>query len=82
MTEEKKTRNAGRSTRQMANKRRTKAMIYLVLLIIAFSILVLIWTNSKNWGIGGLGLLGIILFFRILMDIFDARAERQIKEKD
>lgn len=74
---------AGASTRQMAEKRKHTALwigvaaIFLVLVIVIF-----ILPNARQFGIGGIGILLLIVLARIIPDLAETRMKRKFKEAD
>lgn len=75
------TKRAGQSTREMARKRHQSRVRFALLMTgIALIALVLI-SVSKPLGIGGLGVLGLFILVRLIMDYTEARARRMRKEE-
>jgi hypothetical protein len=68
---------AGKSTYEMAEKRRKRAMLYAV---VGLGIVVVIWlliSNSKAWGIGG----GVILLLFIAANMIPNLVDRGVRQK-
>jgi hypothetical protein len=74
-------KRAGESTREMSD-RRYKSRVWLIVLIVAATVLLLVLIfNSKALGISGLGLLGLLVLVRLVVDFGDARSSRMMKEE-
>jgi hypothetical protein len=74
-------RRAGKSTREMAD-RRYKTRVWFVLLTIGMVLLLLFLVfQSRALGIGGLGVLGLIILVRLITDYTDSRVTRMMKEE-
>ena len=74
-------RHAGQSTRDMAYKR-YRNRVWLVLLTLGLALLILlIANNSKELGIGGSGILGLLILTRLIMNYGDTRARKMVKEE-
>jgi len=74
-------RRAGKSTREMADRRyRTRVWFALLMAGVALALLFIV-SHSNALGIGGLGVLGLIILVRLMMDYADARAIRMMKEE-
>jgi uncharacterized membrane protein len=72
---------AGKSTREMAD-RRYKTRIWFVLLMIGMvSLLLFLVFQSRALGIGGLAVLGLVILVRLIMDHTDSRVTRMMKEE-
>jgi len=72
---------AGKSTREMAKKRRQSA---LWTVLIGIAVLVVLWLflqNSKVLGIGGIGILILIVLLRIVPNLIDRRVGKKLKEE-
>jgi hypothetical protein len=74
-------RRAGKSTREMADKR-YKSRVWLVVLLVgvAFLLIIAAW-NSSALGIGGFGFLGLLILARLVMDFMDVKAGKMMKEE-
>lgn len=74
-------RRAGKSTREMARKRRLSALwiglIGIVIIIVVGALL----QNSKALGIGGIGILVLLILLRILPDFIEGRIDKKFKEE-
>ena len=74
-------RRAGQSVREMAD-RRYKNRVWFVLGTMAIGLVVLLVAyNAKSLGIGGIGILGLLVATRLLMNYSDARTNKMIKEE-
>jgi hypothetical protein len=72
-------KQAGQSTRDMADKRyKTRVWFVLLMLGAALFILVLIF-NSKALGIGGFGFLGLLILYRLVIDFTEVKAKKMKK---
>lgn len=71
---------AGRSTREMAEKRRKTGIWIGVIGIVLIIIVGLLLQSSKALGIGGAGLLVLLVLLRILPDFFDRKMNKKHKE--
>jgi hypothetical protein len=76
-----KSGQAGRSTREMARKRRQSAVWIGVFGIVAILILGLFLQNAKAWGFGGTGVLVLLILLRVIPDLTDRRVGKKIKEE-
>jgi hypothetical protein len=75
------TKRAGQSTRALA-ARRYKNRVWFVLGTIAIvTVLLLVANNSKSLGIGGIGLLGLFVAARLIMNYSDVKTNKMIKEE-
>jgi hypothetical protein len=72
---------AGRSTREMARKRRQNAVWTAIFGIAIIIVLYLFLQNSKALGIGGIGILVILVLMRIAPDIVDGLVGKKLKEE-
>ena len=70
---------AGKSTREMAKKRRQTTNKILIAVLIIGLILTLILAKSKALGLGGLGMLALMIIISALPDIIDRPIDRRIK---
>jgi Nuclease-related domain len=76
-----KSGQAGKSTREMAKKRRQSA-IWIFVFGIAFVIVLWVFLhNSKALGIGGIGILVILVLMRVVPDIIDTQMSKKLKEE-
>jgi hypothetical protein len=75
------TGHAGKSTREMAKKRRQSALWIGLIGIVLLVIIYLIIQNSTALGIGGIVILVLLILFRILPDLIEGRVNRKIKEE-
>jgi hypothetical protein len=76
-----KSGQAGKSTREMAKKRRQSAG-WMGVLGIAFVIVLWVFLhNSKALGIGGMGILVILVLMRVFPDILDTQMGKKLKEE-
>ncbi len=74
-------KRAGQSTRDMAEKR-YKTRVWFVLIAAGIALLILVVaSNSKALGIGGLGVLGLFILVRFIMDFTESKAKRMMKEE-
>ena len=71
---------AGKSTREMAEKRRKTGILIGVIGIVLIIIVGVLLKNSKALGIGGAGLLVLLVLLRILPDFFDRKMDKKHKE--
>lgn len=72
-------KQAGQSTRDMTDKRyKTRVWFVLFMLGAALFILVLIF-NSKALGIGGFGFLGLLVLYRLIVDLTEVKAKKMKK---
>lgn len=72
-------KQAGQSTRDMADKRyKTRVWFVLLMLGTALFILVLIF-NSKALGIGGFGFFGLLVLYRLMVDFTEVKAKKMKK---
>jgi hypothetical protein len=72
---------AGKSTREMAEKRRKTGILIGVIGIILIIIVGLLLQNSKALGMGGMGLLVLLVLLRVLPDIFKDKVNKKSKEQ-
>jgi hypothetical protein len=76
-----KSGQAGRSTRDMAKKRRQSAL-WIVVIGIAFVIILwILLQNSKALEIGGIGILVLLVLMRVVPDIIDKQVGKKLKEE-
>lgn len=74
-------KRAGQSTRDVADKR-YKSRVWFVLIMAGAVLLILVLvSNSKALGIGGLGILGLLFLARFAMDYIEGKANRMMKEE-
>jgi hypothetical protein len=59
---------AGKSTREMADRRRRNGILVGIIVLLTFVVLGLFLMNADAWGIGGAAVLGILLAMRFLSD--------------
>jgi len=71
---------AGKSTRQMAQRRRWIAYGMIAVVMVIVVILALTIQNWQALGIGGGGVLVLLILIRILPDLIDAPLKRKVKE--
>jgi len=76
-----KSRRAGKSTREMANKRRRSALWTVLIGLVGIVILYLFLQNSKVLGIGGIGILVLLFLIRIVPDLIEGRVDRKFIEE-
>jgi hypothetical protein len=74
-------RQAGKSTREMAEKRRKTGIWIGVIGIVLVIIVGLLLQNSKTLVIGGMGLLVLLVLLRVLPDIFKKKVNKKSKEQ-
>jgi hypothetical protein len=75
-----KTGRAGKSTREMAAKRRTSAIIVGLIGIAAIIVVSVLLQNAKILGIGGAGILVLlILIWYIIPDLVESQVDRKLK---
>jgi hypothetical protein len=72
---------AGKSTREMAAKRRKTGIWIGVIGIILIIIVGLLLQNSKALGMGGMGLLVLLVLLHVLPDFFDRKMDKKSKEQ-
>ena len=70
---------AAKSTRKMASKRRYQGNLTGLIAIVAILVIYLLLTNSKQFGIGGMALFGLLFLLRFIPDLFDNYSRRQEK---
>lgn len=73
---------AGKSTRQMAQRRRKSAIWMAIFIIVAALILTLVILNQKALGLGGGVVLVLLILLRLLPDLMNRPISRQIKARD
>jgi len=71
---------AGKSTREMAEKRRKTGIWIGVFGIVLIIIVGLLLQNTKALGIGGVGFLVLLVLLRFLPDFFDRKTAKKHKE--
>lgn len=76
-----KSRRAGKSTREMANKRRQSALWTILFGIMVLVGLWVVLKYSKGFGIGGIGILILLFLIRIVPDWTKGKADRNFKEE-
>ena len=76
-----KSGQAGKSTREMAKKRRQTAVWIGVIGVAFLIVLLILLQNSKAFDIGGIGILGLLVLIRIVPDIIDKQVGRKLKEE-
>ena len=76
-----KSGRAGKSTREMANKRRRSALWTGLIGIVIIVILYFFLQNSKVLGIGGIGILLLLVLIQIIPDLIEGRIDRKFKEE-
>ena len=74
-------RRAGRSTRDMADRRYRSRVQFLLLAAGVALVLLLVANNADALGVGGAGFLVLIILARIILNWADARAGRMQKEE-
>ena len=72
---------AGKSTREMAKKRRNDAIWIAVFGIMTIIILWFFLENSKAFGIGGIGILVLLVLIRIIPDFVERGADKKFREE-
>ena len=76
-----KSGQAGKSTREMARKRR-QAAVWIGVIGIAFVIVLwLLLQNSKALEIGGIGILVLLVLMRVVPGIIDRQVDKKLKEE-
>lgn len=65
----------------MANKRRRSALWTGLIGVVFIVILYIFLQNSKVLGIGGIGILVLLFFIRIVPDLIEGRVDRKFKEE-
>ena len=76
-----KSGQAGKSTREMAKKRRQTA---LWIGLFGIAIIIILWLflqNSKALGIGGTGILVLLFLIRFIPDLVEGRVDKKLKEE-
>lgn len=76
------TGRAGKSTRELARKRRNKGLLLVLMAFIAGVAIWLLLQNSRVLGIGGFGVLVLLILLGIVPDVLKAQANRQRKAKN
>lgn len=74
-------KQAGKSTRVMAGRRRISAIWIAVLGILGIIFVGFFLQNSKAIGISGLGVLGLLILIRISQSLIEGRIDRKLKEE-
>jgi hypothetical protein len=77
-----RTGTAGKSTRQMAQRRRKTAIWMAIFVIVAALALTLVILNQKALGLGGGAVLALLIALRLLPDLMNRPISRQIKARD
>lgn len=72
---------AGKSTREMASKRRRNAIIMAVIAMAMILLIGLVLQNSKALGIGGIGVLVLLMLLRIIPDVTDIKLRQKKNEE-
>lgn len=72
---------AGKSTREMASRRRRNAIIMAAVAMVMVIAVGLLLQNSKALGIGGIGVLILLMLLRIIPDIADSKVSKKKKEE-
>ena len=72
---------AGKSTREMAKKRRGTALIIGLIGLVIILILGLLLQNTRVFGIGSGGILVLLVLLRIIPDIADSLVKRKLKDE-
>jgi hypothetical protein len=70
---------AGKSTREMADRRWINALIVGLIVLVILIVLALLIFNAKAWGIRGAAFLGILIGARLLVDWFEGYDRRSRK---
>lgn len=70
---------AGKSTREMADKRRKQGILTGLIVIFILVVVYLLLTNSQQLGLGGGVILILLILLRIVPDWFDGYSRRQTK---
>ena len=74
-------RQAGKSTREMAEKRRKKGILIGIIGIVLVIIVGALLQNSTKLGIGGIGFLVLLVVFGVLPDIVKGKVNKKYKEQ-
>jgi hypothetical protein len=74
-------KHAGKSTRDMAQKRYRNRVWFVIIAIGIALLILLVANNSQALGIGSLGFLGLIILSQVIINIADARTKKMIKEE-
>lgn len=72
---------AGKSTREMASKRRKIAIIVAVVAMVMILLVGLVLQNSRALGIGGIGVLVLLMMLKIVPEVADAKVKQKKKEE-
>jgi Nuclease-related domain len=72
---------AGKSTRQMARRRRESAACFALMGIVGFVVVILFLKNAKAAGIGGIGVLVLLFLLQALPGIINKGVDRRLKEE-
>jgi hypothetical protein len=72
-------RLAGKSTREMADRRWRNTLFVGLIVLVILIVLALFILNAKAWGIGGSAFLGILIGARLLVDWFEGYDRRSWK---
>jgi hypothetical protein len=74
-------KRVGQSTRDLAARRYTNRVWFVLGTIATVTVLLLVANNSKSLGIGGIGLLGLFVAARFIMNYSDIKTNKMIKEE-
>jgi len=72
---------AGRSTREMAGKRRFSAIMIAVIAMVLVIVIYFVMQNHNALGIGGISLLVLLVLTRVIPDIVETKVNRKKKEE-
>ena len=73
-------KRAGQSTREMAAKRYKNRVWYVLLTVGIVLLILLVAFKAKAIGIGGLGVIGLLVTARIIMNYADAKTSTMMRE--
>lgn len=72
-------KRAGKSTREMANRRHRLALWIGIIGIVVLVVISLFIQNAKALGIGGVGILALLIFMSVLKYLIEGQVDRKIK---
>jgi hypothetical protein len=72
-------KRAGKSTREMANRRRQSALWIGIIGIVVLIVISLFIQNAKVFGIGGVGILVLLIFMSVFRNLIEGQVDRKIK---
>jgi hypothetical protein len=72
-------KRAGKSTREMANRRRQSALWVGIIGIVTLIIISLFIQNAKVFGIGGIGILVLLILMNVFKNLIEGQVDRKIK---